>query len=268
MEEAFNPWNVQSLEVFHVYCCPECDSKHLTKSDFIGHAMFQHPRARQFIPSIIENTTTISNLQPQPEERNNYPLVQNFKQEIPQTKTTVNLPISNNFSCDLSYMTPVVTIHTNHPKKSKIKHQQESFPSIKSEPTSYDDNCHISKKKQHRCDICDKTLSSSCILARHKKLMHSQIQSKEHKCIQCHKAFFAKSDLKRHFLSVHQGVTFKCKQCDKELNSKDSLSRHEKFVHSNGDAKVYNCDRCTYSTIYKQCFQRHVKNRHFFEAVS
>ena len=145
MEEAFNPWNVQSLEIFHVYCCPECDSKHLTKSDFIGHAMFQHPRARQFIPGIIENTTTISNLQPQIEDRNNYQSpVQNFKQEFP-SRTTVNLPISNNFSCDLSYMTPVVTIHPNHPKKSKIK--QGNFPSIKSEPY---DNCHNSKKKQHR----------------------------------------------------------------------------------------------------------------------
>ena len=265
MEEAFNPWNVQSLEAFHVYCCPECDSKHMTKSDFIGHAMFQHPRARQFVPAIIQNTTPNVPQPPQQqvENRNNYPLVQNFKQEFPQARTTVNLPITNNFSCDLSYMTPVVTIHQSSPKKSKVKYHQ----SIKSEPSpSYES--HSSKKKLHVCDICDKVLSSSCILARHKKLMHTQTQQKEHKCVQCHKAFFAKSDLKRHFLSVHQGVTFKCKQCDKELNSKDSLLRHEKYVHSNGDAKVYNCDRCTYSTIYKQCFQRHIKNRHFFEAVS
>ena len=113
MEEAFNPWNVQSLEAFHVYCCPECDSKHMTKSDFIGHAMFQHPRARQFVPAIIQNTTPNVPQPPQQqlENRNNYPLVQNFKQEFPQARTTVNLPITNNFSCDLSYMTPVVTIH-------------------------------------------------------------------------------------------------------------------------------------------------------------
>ena len=50
----FNPWDVPSLEVFHLYCCPECDSKHMTKSHFVEHALDQHEKARQAMPRTLE----------------------------------------------------------------------------------------------------------------------------------------------------------------------------------------------------------------------
>ena len=46
----FNPWDVPSLEVFHLYCCPECDSKHVTRSHFVEHALDQHEKARESMP--------------------------------------------------------------------------------------------------------------------------------------------------------------------------------------------------------------------------
>ena len=33
-----NPWKVTSLDDFLFYCCPECDDRSGTKTDFIQHA--------------------------------------------------------------------------------------------------------------------------------------------------------------------------------------------------------------------------------------
>ena len=51
-EEKFNPWNVTSLDDFLYYCCPECDTKTVTKSEFIGHAVNNHPRSQDIIDSL------------------------------------------------------------------------------------------------------------------------------------------------------------------------------------------------------------------------
>ena len=41
-EDKFHPWDVKSLEEFRFYCCPECPSKHVNKTDFIKHAVTEH----------------------------------------------------------------------------------------------------------------------------------------------------------------------------------------------------------------------------------
>ena len=57
----FNPWDVPSLEVFHLYCCPECDSKHVTRSHFVEHALDQHEKARESMPKTLEMDETSLN---------------------------------------------------------------------------------------------------------------------------------------------------------------------------------------------------------------
>ena len=37
-----NPWAVLNIEEFLYYCCPECDTKQKTKSDFITDAIDAH----------------------------------------------------------------------------------------------------------------------------------------------------------------------------------------------------------------------------------
>ena len=59
-----NPWNVLSLEAFHFYCCPECESKHGTKDQFVEHATSTHPKAREAIMTILDSNVTIFSVQP------------------------------------------------------------------------------------------------------------------------------------------------------------------------------------------------------------
>ena len=48
--EVFNPWKVEDIDQFLNYCCPECDTKQKTKSDFIIHAIDSHPDSREYLP--------------------------------------------------------------------------------------------------------------------------------------------------------------------------------------------------------------------------
>ena len=54
LEEKFNPWNVTGLDDFLFYCCPECDRRTVSKSDFIQHAVNNHPRSESFLYSNVE----------------------------------------------------------------------------------------------------------------------------------------------------------------------------------------------------------------------
>ena len=50
MEDKNNPWNVENIDQFLFYCCPECDMKQESKEQFIIHAVDSHPNSHHFIP--------------------------------------------------------------------------------------------------------------------------------------------------------------------------------------------------------------------------
>ena len=41
-----NPWDVETLDVYLHYCCPECDHKSKTKKLFVKHAFAFHPESK------------------------------------------------------------------------------------------------------------------------------------------------------------------------------------------------------------------------------
>ena len=43
------PWNVESLEDFLYYCCPECDEKNQSRNDFLCHALEYHPISNNYL---------------------------------------------------------------------------------------------------------------------------------------------------------------------------------------------------------------------------
>ena len=44
----FNPWQVESIEAFNYYCCPECVYRSQEEFDFQAHALQNHPESRIF----------------------------------------------------------------------------------------------------------------------------------------------------------------------------------------------------------------------------
>ena len=42
-------WNVESVEDFLYYVCPECDEKSQSRENFVNHALNQHPVSKIYI---------------------------------------------------------------------------------------------------------------------------------------------------------------------------------------------------------------------------
>ena len=58
-EDKYNPWDVKSLEEFRYYCCPECPSKYVNKTDFIKHVVTVHPQSQSTIETLEDNKAVI-----------------------------------------------------------------------------------------------------------------------------------------------------------------------------------------------------------------
>ena len=44
-----SPWDVDNLDDFLHYCCPECDVKNKSKTDFLLHAQYEHPNSMAYL---------------------------------------------------------------------------------------------------------------------------------------------------------------------------------------------------------------------------
>ncbi|XP_055678549.1 gastrula zinc finger protein XlCGF26.1-like [Lutzomyia longipalpis] len=109
------------------------------------------------------------------------------------------------------------------------------------------------KRGGYICTLCNKAYNSRGGLLYHKKYAHSveavgvqevgengQIvckpKRKKNECEKCGMKFVRKSQVEKHFLEVHLGISkgsdsFVCEQCGKVLKTKASYERHQ-YVHS------------------------------------
>ena len=44
-----NPWEVENVEDFLFFCCPECDVKNHSRDHFLKHAFDQHPKSKEYL---------------------------------------------------------------------------------------------------------------------------------------------------------------------------------------------------------------------------
>ena len=47
--EISNPWDVEDLDIYLRYNCPQCDAKCETKDMFVNHAIDTHPEAKEVL---------------------------------------------------------------------------------------------------------------------------------------------------------------------------------------------------------------------------
>ena len=65
MEMLMNPWAVGNVEEFLYFCCPECEHRYQSRSDFENHAVNHHPKAKTLFneeQDDYENNTTSDNI--------------------------------------------------------------------------------------------------------------------------------------------------------------------------------------------------------------
>ena len=82
------------------------------------------------------------------------------------------------------------------------------------------------------CELCPgRTFSSLHNLKRHKSQVHLKA-GKEVPCEKCGKVFYSKTNLKKHILTVHEGLKqYVCDKCGTKMSKFSNLSDHRLKVH-------------------------------------
>jgi KRAB domain-containing zinc finger protein len=98
------------------------------------------------------------------------------------------------------------------------------------------------KLKAFKCEVegCAKKFARSDVLFAHKKEAHEGLY---HECRECGKRFAKKSNMTRHYKSVHlEEKHYKCFKCGFQFGQNDHLTQHIKTVHDK--IRAFKCMHC------------------------
>ena len=275
----FNPWDVPSLEVFHLYCCPECDSKHVTKSHFVEHALDHHPKARESMPRTLEmeefnndfasdfdgdencDTSNVTSEIVTPEVTPKTETKLEFKCDIchimVESKTALIVHIEeiheekiHNYECDICGKLygndQYLKYHraTRHPESRKASTRESRTRSTKiqkepKEPKILPEPKEVFNVPSYKCDICDFV---SYMYDKWKQHVKTHMIGKMYACSSCPETFKNRDKLTFHLATLHEKVEVKhkCDTCGKAFLDKHRLMRHLS-VHVHKD---YICEIC------------------------
>ena len=199
-----DPWNVDTLEEFLYYCCPECkDERIQNKADFIKHALEEHPKSKVSVTKII---------QVKKENPSELDQGQNLSDGI-DIKTFEN-------ECDIEYFVKRENNEYWDWHNSETKHNIKTELFFENEDQSID-QCDDSIVPEVilndlQCNSCGLSFSKADNLKRHILRIHEK--RKDFKCDSCGREFFDAKSLKNHINRIHEGQKdYKCDSCAKEF---------------------------------------------------
>ena len=273
MEMNVNPWNVTDLDDFLFYCCPECDTKHVTKDVFQHHALKEHQNAREILV---------------PEETE-----YEIKEESEFLDLDIDLPLDNE-TCDFkdseeikieprpkrncSTKSEVIKVDKEGEEDksdSEPEHDLDFEPGVNKSAKSrtIQPKKKLKIKGKYKCEECEKSYKNHQTLKIHVATEHNLMctkcemvfASKEHiidhrktcqnyqTCKTCGEKFDGFYLLKKHLKKNHpdehsQAQCQTCELCGKVLGNIRNLKIHLLSVHNVGelppDKRIINCSRC------------------------
>ena len=157
-----NPWNVDTLEEFLYFCCPECDLRDQSKVTFLQHALEKHPEAKDYVIQFNEFIVK--------------------EEEVEQDQEPWEM-----MECELKYE------HIDNTFKHETKTKNVKHPILSSMESK---QLYEAGKKDKYCAVCVKTFYSAEKLRQHIEAIHEGLK---HKCPHCHEEFsYKKFELSLH----------------------------------------------------------------------
>ena len=108
------------------------------------------------------------------------------------------------------------------------------------------------------CRSCDLSFNNVGKITKHMKLNHGKIL--DHFCTRCEEVYPTKSQLDKHFHSVHGQKKFQCELCDHISANAQNLKYHVNTVHLK--LKPYCCEKCGKSFVQKRRMEEHIIIHH------
>lgn len=284
-----NPWDVDSLEAFTFFCCPECDYKSRESMLFEGHALKNHPMSFTFFGGQEED----------------------YLEEDSDDKSRLYFDSENYIKSE-----PMDDYHHHLAEESSLKDDEENKIDIKKEfdqqktpskkeskpstclvcqeefPTSIQMKRH--RKSKHsgevKCKTCHKTFTTYALLTNHTRNGKCDSKGEPSTCLVCQEVFPTTAMMKNHRKNQHPGsvqcrvcsVNFpncrklydhhykchssriQCDLCSKTFVTSAVYRRHYENVHkAKEESKVYQCDKCSYNTIVERNLMQHQDRVHY-----
>ena len=237
-----NPWNVDDLDKFLKYVCPECGDKKPTKPNLRKHALEKHPKSREFHQT---SKCYVCPKQPiqkpvESEEKDDnttyyfdgttYYKVQN-KVEDPNAKNSgLRCEFCDKFFPNLDNLEKHIV--NFHGVKS-IVHENEK---------NEDENEPNEKNSGLQCEFCDKYFPSLYNLEKHIVNFHNV------------KSIVHENHNEDEIENVEKPL-FHCDECDFQTYDKNELPDHKQKMHRT----CKHCGLCFKGECSKRRYRTHVK---------
>ena len=259
-----NPWQVENLQEFLYYCCPQCDLKVKDCQDFVQHALIEHQKAREILLKddskenfiVLREESTIESKEIIEEaiaSEEDIPLEEVSKKV---TKKSKSQNTSGEWQC-------YVCGEKNSVKSKVIDHVKENhYAKIK--------NSMYGPPRQHQCAECKIMYQSEDSLALH---LCGEVplswtgkvrgQNIVRKCSHCELTFKRNYELLRHVAMKHKKEKqFACDQCDYKASIPFLLKKHKARLHSDTRERSHLCNQCGSMFMEKTQLWSHIAYIH------
>ena len=108
------------------------------------------------------------------------------------------------------------------------------------------------------CEVCGYKPNNYPQLIEHRRRIHRTV--KIYHCKSCEYQAKDTSTLRKHRLSVHEGIRFSCDLCDHQATRNSSLKIHKETVHLG--VKRYKCNICPKEFTWSNDMKRHIRVNH------
>ena len=286
--EPFNPWKVEDIDQFLNYCCPECDTKQKTKSEFIAHAIDAHPNSRNYLPlfDLEDEKDQEQIIDPKEENGSDLILIEDHKNDELQDFD----PLDTNLS-DLEFKEEIIEegyeSSFKPPKKKSRNRWGEKISLLQNRPLPGEASPDfdpleplkplkpskplVSPKKAYKT-LFEESLEASKNKLRkvHKRQRHESndsdksdtsdsIDQEIQKCFLCAEAFPSKL-MTRHLIREHLNATgvFECHLCFKlfKRSYSEQFMYHLTKEHQIGEFRNQ-CNQCEKAFHTKIELERH-----------
>ena len=245
--EKLNPWDVNDLDIYLKYCCPECDSQHDTKDFFVQHALLEHPKAgevlvypeenwerkdEQFESDYLYEDLPSDNLELVEQE---IKTEQQPKRQLKRKRAVIEW--------DDGYVEPDIKIEPRPKRNCSMK---SAVMEVDEDDEEHNSDYDVSIKEEYcepilkepktrygKCVHCGKNVPNLKYHIEHEHDLDFQPehkQEKEWKCTKCEKASFPKKQQ----LHIHRQECKSvqtCDTCGEICDGYDTLKKHFRKAH-------------------------------------
>ena len=245
-----NPWDVEYLEEYLVYSCPECRNLSQNEDEFLEHALENHPHSRQSLMRfLVKEEKKPLEFNELKEKLNK--LFDNSNLEKQEVKNDSSEVQTNDVVQRVMFGSNAEPTHDD-PLALQTFSQFEDQQEGDGDKTLLCGNCkalfHSLKYLKIHMDMCNTRKDDSG------KVVGTT-------CQECSKEFDNLLQLRNHIDKDHKKLEFKCEHCGKEYKSHSSYYAHIKYACDKLHQPVV-CDTCGKSFLSPGSLRNHIKLHH------